>query len=894
MHDQTIRVVLWILLAGFGTFRGYSQVKSYPVAGNAVISSVFTLNAEGSSIPVVKYMDYHYAHFELSGQAEMEITASEEIGEYTISPQSMHIAGSADGNRLVFDLRQIESKHEVPRYLVVRINNLERLVILADTPETGVPASSGVGIFNVIKAPYHADRTGINYAQTAIQQAINDAHGAGGGMVYVPYGLYQITENLTLKSNVSLYLEPGAVLKAIPDKDEYNISSSGTISPAIIVKNASNVKIYGRGEIDGSGFAIMSPLPGFTEQSPEHPRRRVIELDYSTGVTIEGIIVKDGSGWTVDLKRSDTVTVQGIKVLNHKDITYKIQNDGINSTSSSNTWINQCFVMTIDDAMCSKARYGDMENCLFSNNVNYTSAAGVKAGMQSAGNMRNIVFRNCDVIHGRRGVGIDTREGLKPITGVVFNDIRVEELEATSGGGDNWVEFRTTYAPVSDITVRRVSSTLNNKISLEGAYDITNVHFEGLELNGQVVDSEDLVDISTGNGINVTYNFTTVFSDNIIADTSYKEASAGWENIENLFNGDLSDGAFIDAGEAWVEFDMGEAIQVYRARIHASEESGLSGWKVRYQDDSTAVWKDAFLQPPALRQGWNEKSFFIRTTKLRFYFTGTGPLSVNEIQCFRDAVAPEESLADSVHCLLIEPEDCAGMPLFDPFYVAGDESACNGSYITSDSNGNMDAPSETGRVVIDFNVDIAATYHVYLRVIAASGTDDSFWILMDGEPILFNGIEVSSDWIWVETPALYELSEGEHTLEIVRRESNTRLDQILITTSGNFPVDCAVCPNIYTPGTTSSESVIKNDKLTAEEHFFLYPNPTKSFVSIDLQNADEGILEIYSPKGSILKSLEIKKGSSIDIDHFKSGYYICVLRTLKAEYLASNLLIINK
>jgi len=528
---------LLIFLAGILSFQANGQVKSYPLAGNAVRSSLFSLSAEETIIPVVKYMDYHYAHFELSDQAEIEIGVSEEIESYTISPQSMLIDGNIDGNKLVFDLGQVESKHEVPSYLVVQINNLEKLIILADKPESGVPASSGEGIFNVISAPYNADRTGINYAQTGIQQAINDASDAGGGVVYVPYGLYQITANLSLKSNVDFYLEPGAVLKAIPDKDEYNITSSGTISPAVIVKNASNVKIYGRGEIDGSGFAIMSPIPGFTEQSPEHPRRRVIELDYSTNVTIEGIIVKDGTGWTMDMMRSDNVNVQSVKVLNHKDITYKIQNDGINSTSSSNTWINQCFVMTIDDAMCSKARYGDMENCLFSNNVNYTSAAGVKAGMQSKGNMRNIVFRNCDVIHGRRGVGIDTRDGLKPIAGVVFTDIRVEELKATSGGGDNWIEFRTTYAPVSDIMVRRVSSLSNNKISLEGNYNIANVTFEGLVLNGELVESDNQVDMTTGNGINVTYDFTTGFSDNVIADTTYKDASESWENTANLFNG---------------------------------------------------------------------------------------------------------------------------------------------------------------------------------------------------------------------------------------------------------------------------------------------------------------------------------------------------------------------
>jgi polygalacturonase len=894
MYYKKINLVLLISSVGLLSFHLNGQVKTYPTAGNAVISGLFSLNAESNSIPVVKYMDYHYAHFELSGKAELEVTTSENITSYTISPQSMHITGSVVGNKLVFDLWQVESKHEVPSYLVIQVNNLEKLVILADKPETEVPSVSGEGVYNVIAAPYSADRTGINYAQTAIQQAINDASDAGGGIVYVPYGLYRITDNLSIKSNVHLYLEPGAVLKAIPDKGEYNISSNGTIAPAVIVKNATNAKIYGRGEIDGSGFAIMSPSPGFTEQSKEHPRRRVIELDNSTNVTIDGIIVKDGTGWTVDLTRSDTVTVQSVKVLNHKDIEYKIQNDGINSTSSSNTWINQCFVMTIDDAMCSKARYGDMENCLFSNNVNYTSAAGVKAGMQSVGNMRNIVFRNCDVIHGRRGVGIDTRDGFKPITGVVFNDIRVEELAATSGGSDNWIEFRTTYAPVSDIIVRRVSSLSNSKVSLEGSYDITNVKFEGLVLSGEVVESDDQVNMITGNGINVTYDFTTSFSDNIIADSSYQEASEGWENIGNLFNGNMNDNAFINANEAWVEFDVGEAVNIFKARIYAPGGSNLSSWKIRYRDSSSAVWKDAFTRTSAIREGWNEKTFLVNASKVRFYFTGSGgQLAVNEIQCFRDYVAPAENNDGPVSCLLIEPEDCADMPLFDPFYVASDPDACNGSYITSDIDGDMDTPSETGRVVIDFNVDTAATFYVYLRTLAASGTDDSFWILMDGKPTKFNGIEISPDWIWVQTPGFYELTEGEHRLEIVRRENNTRLDQILITTSTNLPLGCADCPNRYDPGHTSSESVDKSNTTWAEKQLYLFPNPTQSFVNIEFQYPNEGILDIYCPQGSILKSMKIRNDSIIDVNDLQSGYYLCVLKTQGNEYLSSDLLIIG-
>jgi polygalacturonase len=798
MNLRRIKIVLGFVLA-ITTDSVVAQVKSYPPSPDAVQSEIFLAKAGAKAIFVSNYMDYHYAHFELSGTTEIEVTANENITSFTISPQSLNIIGTVNGDKLSFTINQIKTNHEIPAYLVVQINELEKLVILADRPEVDVPQAKGEGIYNVRATAYNADSTGVTSAQSAIQKAIDDASNAGGGIVYIPYGLYQIKQNLALKDNVSLYIEAGSVLKAIADRSEYPMVSG--IDPAVIIHDAENVKIYGRGEINASGLAIMNPDLGFTEQSVEHPRRRVIETDHAQNVVLDGIIVKDGTGWTVELKRSDTVDVQEIKVLNHKDINYKIQNDGINSTSSSNTLVNQCFVMTIDDAMCSKARYNDMQNCTFSNNVIFTHSAGVKAGMQSVGNMRNIVFRNCDVIHARRGVGIDTREGYKPIKGVVFNDIRVEELEPTSGGGDYAVEFATTYAPVDNITIRRVTSPNNNKIMLTGDYDITNIQFEGIELNNQLVMSDDMAQVVLGSGINITYSYDSLFSDDIFYKSSFSDISSGWVSPELINNGIKTDVSSNSAAEAWIEFSFTEVKDIHKARVFGANDNETT-WMIKYQNDTTTIWSNAFPDVVPITQGWSNKTFYAHATKIRFYFYNSGGnINVNEIQCFANIVDVEDGSGDegNKHCLLIEPEDLSKHDLFAPFYVADNEGACNGQYIESDVNGDLNAPDAKGRVVASFYIDSTARYHIYLRVIAPSINDDSFWIITDGDAVRYNLIEASTDWIWVEAPKSYELKKGLHKLQIVNRESNTKLDQILISTSPDLPTDCASCANVYDP-----------------------------------------------------------------------------------------------
>ncbi|HEY9712976.1 MAG TPA: right-handed parallel beta-helix repeat-containing protein, partial [Chroococcales cyanobacterium] len=74
----------------------------------------------------------------------------------------------------------------------------------------------------------------------AIQDAVNQAAATGGGVVHIPAGTYNIdaaNDGIVMKSNVSLVMDKGTTLQAIPTGAE-----SGCI---IDVRNANNVNIYG-------------------------------------------------------------------------------------------------------------------------------------------------------------------------------------------------------------------------------------------------------------------------------------------------------------------------------------------------------------------------------------------------------------------------------------------------------------------------------------------------------------------------------------------------------------------------------------------------------------------------------------------------------------------------
>ena len=96
----------------------------------------------------------------------------------------------------------------------------------------------------------------------AIRKAISTAGDAGGGTVYFPAGQY-LTGSIHLRSNITLYLDAGAVLKFSQDFDDYlpMVKSrwEGTectnFSPPIYAYRAENIAIVGRGLIDGQGRA---------------------------------------------------------------------------------------------------------------------------------------------------------------------------------------------------------------------------------------------------------------------------------------------------------------------------------------------------------------------------------------------------------------------------------------------------------------------------------------------------------------------------------------------------------------------------------------------------------------------------------------------------------------
>jgi len=162
----------------------------------------------------------------------------------------------------------------------------------------------------------------------AIQKTIDACTSSGGGRVYVPSGKVFYSGTITLKSNVELYVERGAVITASDKPEDYPFRISSTAlsngrddpyssgyGMLVTAIRAQNIAITGGGVIDGGGKHFIDKDDGFIYvMKPWRPY--TLFLLGSNNITIQDVIIRDGALWTVRLSGCEDVLIQGIRIQN--------------------------------------------------------------------------------------------------------------------------------------------------------------------------------------------------------------------------------------------------------------------------------------------------------------------------------------------------------------------------------------------------------------------------------------------------------------------------------------------------------------------------------------------------------------------------------------------------
>jgi polygalacturonase len=464
---------------------------AYTTVPSAVASGAYTVKVNGTPVFVEKIGEVSQARFAFAGRADIEITAGMTVLNPVVSPRSFGIVPTVSDRTLRFSLEQ-------PRKLILRIDGSEKLLLFADAPERSPRRPDQPGVVNL--ASYLSAGRDPAMAVTAeFQRAIDETaarNAGGGGVLYVPAGLYMSTQ-LRLKSNVELYLDSGARVRAVPVFNSTNYPiQNGADSAFIYISDASNVKITGRGVIDGNGWNLRTNTPG-------GGNCKLLRTRNARGVILEDVYFRDSARWSLHFLYSDDVVARNVKLVNDLRIVsggtlpFVSNTDGFDVDASTFVTVEESFIYTTDDAITPKVT-GYMgvkkpaHDLFFRNNVIWTEKAALKIGNEVLHDIYNVEFDDNDIVQADRFIAL-WNDGGTTIRNVKARHNRTETIGVRDNKNFFYFYIRTQAGFIRDIEVNGLQALKRapNESRLEGwnathhvsNFAVRNMYVAGVAMN---------------------------------------------------------------------------------------------------------------------------------------------------------------------------------------------------------------------------------------------------------------------------------------------------------------------------------------------------------------------------------------------------------------------------
>jgi hypothetical protein len=432
---------------GWGATTSTGAAVTYPAPVGEALSEDYEVRVAGRKVDVytARVLDapfagkqwdyggaYSFANFDMSGPVEVRIVSRQSLSNVVIRPRSYGIQPTLeDDNTLILTL-------EKPRKLSIEPDGRKApLLLFANPSETDVPKPGDEGV------------------------------------VYFGPGMHK-PEKIILGSEQTLYLAAGAVVKAEA------------------MARGSNIRIRGRGILDGSDW-----------QWRTGPVGNLIAIRNSTNVEISGITLRGSSHWTIVPKNCRRVTIRNVKICNSR-----VQNDdGINPCNSQDVLITDCFIRSDDDCVALKGldfngRNSNVERITVENSTLWCDRARIfLLGHESRAEfMRDITLRNLDIIHfTMTPFLLESGEDMR-LQGVTIEDIRIH--------GEGQKQFIRLRPVVNQYMRKKVPGFISNirfknvtvegqsgdyLVQLQGAdaeHNVRDVTFESVSITGSILTEE--------------------------------------------------------------------------------------------------------------------------------------------------------------------------------------------------------------------------------------------------------------------------------------------------------------------------------------------------------------------------------------------------------------------
>ena len=294
-----------------------------------------------------------------------------------------------------------------------------------------------------------------------------------------------VMDAIALTDNQTLYLSGGAVLHSI-----------------ISVANADNVRICGRGLIDGSDYPAWNQ-PGSYARVP-------IDLNHSKNVTVEGIGIVNSNCWNLNSYSSKNVKIDNVKIISGRQ-----NGDGFTFQSCTDHVVTNSFARTWDDSLVIKNYSGSTRGITFRNMQVWTDLAQsmeigyeTDKGLTLDPEISDVLFEDITVLYNFHKPVISIHNSDDAfVHGVTYRNITVENAMMQGDNGNNkeliemtlqnssWSTVRDEFGSIDDVLIDglTVLNTADGKVPasrLAGQSEdnmITNVRLKNVSILGQSV-----------------------------------------------------------------------------------------------------------------------------------------------------------------------------------------------------------------------------------------------------------------------------------------------------------------------------------------------------------------------------------------------------------------------
>ncbi len=272
------------------------------------------------------------------------------------------------------------------------------------------------------------------------------------GTVYLPKGVYYSTP-LFLKSDMTLWLDEGAVLlgdtdrehypllpgmtRTTDEKGEYNLSSwegnpLTSFASLITAIDASNLDIIGPGVIDGNAQNSDWWVNAKVKRIAWRPN--AMYLARCKNVRVQNVTVQNSPCWTVHPYYSDDLSFLNLFIHNPSD---SPNTDGLDPESCKDVKVLGCVISVGDDCMAIKSgkyymslKHHKVTDGVYIRNCKFERGHGsVTVGSEAAGGVKNVRVSQCIFEGTDRGLRIKTRRGRGErsiLDDIVFENINMD------------------------------------------------------------------------------------------------------------------------------------------------------------------------------------------------------------------------------------------------------------------------------------------------------------------------------------------------------------------------------------------------------------------------------------------------------------------------------------